>query len=177
MKARQEKRTREQWDSHGGLAAHPIRRQLLQSWMSYTTRASSSISCTNVCIWRILINLMCKFLSIYVIAYSFITLYFTWHTGPIASRLRHVVNIVYSLRTWRYVNCLKNRITSTHYSVTSTSRRQHSSGAGPRRSSSTFWRHISTADHRFFKFRQINVFQNYISQFWGFTANFWARDQ
>ena len=46
---------------------------------------------------------MCKFLSIYVIAYSLITLYFTWRTEPIASRLRHVMYFVYSFLTWRYV--------------------------------------------------------------------------
>ena len=42
-----------------------------------------------------------------------------------------------------------NTITYTHQSVTSFSRRQDSSLAGPRRSCSAFWRQISTAAHRF----------------------------
>ena len=62
----------------------------------------------------------------------------------------------------------KNPITSKQHSVTSSGRRQHSSGAGPCRSSSTLWRQISTAAHRFFQVQAAQCFfQNYISQFWG----------
>ena len=60
----------------------------------------------------------------------------------------------------------KNTITFMHHSVTSSSRRQHSSGAGPRSSSSTFWRHISTAAHRFFSKLHFSILGVY-TQFLG----------